>query len=100
LLGIYFEDPRQHMPQASESASRALHFDSEYGEAHGTLGLVKLLYDWDYAAATSELASIKDEQSALTVLSCTSHLMAETGQTRGADEMVHRMWGTIRSRRN
>ena len=93
LLGLYFEDPRQHMPQASEYAARALQFDSEYGEAHGTLGLVKLLYDWDYAAATSELASIKDEESALTVLSCTSHLMAQTGQTRGADEMVHRMLG-------
>jgi tetratricopeptide (TPR) repeat protein len=93
MLGVYFEDPRQHMPQASEYANRALHFDSESGEAHGTLGLVKLLYDWDYAGATSELASIKDEQSALTVLSCTSHLMAQTGQTRSADEMVHRMLG-------
>jgi TolB-like protein/Tfp pilus assembly protein PilF len=93
LLGIYFEDPREHMPQASEYANRALQFDSESGEAHGTLGLVKLLYDWDYAGATSELASIKDEESALTVLSCTSHLMAQTGQTRGADEMVHRMLG-------
>jgi TolB-like protein/tetratricopeptide (TPR) repeat protein len=93
LLGIYFEDPRQHMPQASEYAIRALQLDSEYGEAHGTLGLVRLLYDWDYAAAASELASVKDEQSALTVLSCTSHLMAQTGRTRDADEMVHRMLG-------
>jgi TolB-like protein/tetratricopeptide (TPR) repeat protein len=93
LLGIYFEDPRQHMPQASEYATRALQFDSEFGEAHGTLGLVKLLYDWDYAAAASELASAKNQQSALTVLSCTSHLMAQTGRTRDADEMVHRMLG-------
>jgi TolB-like protein len=93
LLGVYFEDPREHMPQASEYANRALHFNSESGEAHGTLGLVKLLYDWDYAGATSELASIKDEESALTVLSCTSHLMAQTGRTRDADEMVHRMLG-------
>jgi TolB-like protein len=93
LLGIYFEDPRQHMPLASEYATRALRFDSEYGEAHGTLGLVKLLYNWDYAAATSELAAIKNEQSALTVLSCTSHLLAQTGRTRDADEMVHRMLG-------
>jgi TolB-like protein/tetratricopeptide (TPR) repeat protein len=93
LLGIYFEDPRQHMPLASEYAARALQFDREYGEAHGTLGLVKLLYDWDYAGASSELASIKDEESALTVLSCTSHLMAQTGRTRDADEMVHRMLG-------
>jgi TolB-like protein len=93
LLGIYFEDPRQHMPQASEYATRALQLDPEYGEAHGTLGLVELLYNWDYAAAVSELASVKDEQSALTVLSCTSHLMAQTGHTRDADEMVHRMLG-------
>ena len=91
LLGIYFEDPRQHMPQASEYATRALQLDSQYGEAHGTLGLVRLLYDWDYAAAVSELASAKDEQSALSVLSCTSHLLAQTGRTRDADEMVHRM---------
>jgi TolB-like protein/tetratricopeptide (TPR) repeat protein len=93
LLGVYLEDPRQHMPQASEYATRALQLDPEYGEAHGTLGLVKLLYDWDYAAATSELASAKNEQSALRELSCTSHLMSQTGRTRDADELVHRMLG-------
>ena len=93
LLGTFFEDPRQHMPQAIEYATRALQLDPEYGEAHGTLGLVYLLYDWDYAAASSELASAKSEQSALTVLSCTAHLMAQAGRTRDADEMIHRMLG-------
>ena len=93
LLGIYFEDPRQHMPQASEYARRALQFDPGFGDAHGTLGLVKLLYNWDYAAAASELASVKGQQSALTVLCCTSHLLAQTGRTRDADEMVNRMLG-------
>jgi TolB-like protein len=93
LLGIYFEDPRQHMPKASEYATRALRLDPEFGEAHGTRGLVRLLYDWDYAGAAAELASVKDEQSALTALSCTSHLMLQTGRTRDADEMVHRMLG-------
>jgi tetratricopeptide (TPR) repeat protein len=93
LLGIYFEDPRQHMPQATEYATRALKVDSEYGEPHGTIGLVQLLYNWDYAAAASELALINNEQSAINMLSCTSHLMAQTGRTREADEMVHRMLG-------
>jgi TolB-like protein/tetratricopeptide (TPR) repeat protein len=91
LLGMYFDDPRQHMPQASEYATRALQLDPEYGEAHGVLGLVDLLYNWDYAAAASQLASAEAEQSALTVLSCTSHLMEQTGRTRDADELVHRM---------
>jgi TolB-like protein/tetratricopeptide (TPR) repeat protein len=91
LLGVYFEDPRQHMPQANEYATRALQFDGGNGEAHGTLGLVKLLYDWDYAAAIAELSSARSEHSALDVLSCTSHLMAQTGRTRDADEMVHEM---------
>jgi TolB-like protein/Tfp pilus assembly protein PilF len=91
LLGIYFEDPRQHMQQASEYAIRALQLDPEFGEAHGVLGLVKLLYNWDYAAAASELASFKNEGSALTALSCTAHLMAQTGRTRDADERVHQM---------
>jgi TolB-like protein len=93
LLAIYFEDPRQHMPLASDYASRALQLDPDFSEAHGTLGLVDLLYNWNYAAAASQLASVKDEQSAMTVLSCTSHLMAETGRTRDADEMVQRMLG-------
>jgi TolB-like protein/Flp pilus assembly protein TadD len=93
LLGMYFDDPRQHMPQATEYATRALQLDPQYGEAHGVLGLVDLLYNWDYAAAASELASAKAEQSALTVLSCTSHLMEQTGRTRDADELIHRMLG-------
>jgi TolB-like protein len=93
FLGTYFEDPRQHMPRASEYATRALQLDPEFGEAHGTLGLVQLLYNWDYAAAAAELVSVTGEQSAMTVLSCTSHLMAATGRTRDADELVHRMLG-------
>lgn len=93
LLGIYFEDPRQHMPQASAYATRALQLDPEFEDAHGTLGLVQLLYNWNYAAAASELSSVKNEQSAMTALSCTSHLMLQTGRTRDADEMVQRMLG-------
>jgi TolB-like protein/tetratricopeptide (TPR) repeat protein len=93
LLGIYFEDPRQHMPLASEYARKALQLDSSLREAHGTLGLVHLLYDWDYPAAVSELSSAENEQSAITVLSCTSHLLIQTGHTRDADELIHRMLG-------
>jgi TolB-like protein len=93
LLGIYFEDPRQHMPLAIQYAGNALRLDSTLREAHGTLGLVELLYHWDYAAALSQLSSADSEQSAMTVLSCTSHLLFQTGHTRAAEELVQRMLG-------
>jgi TolB-like protein len=93
FLAIYFEDPRKHMPLARQYAENALRLDSTSREAHGTLGLVDLLYNWDYAAALSQLSSADSQQSALTVLSCTSHLLFTTGNTRAADELVHRMLG-------
>jgi TolB-like protein len=93
FLAIYFEDPRKHMPLASQYAENALRLDSSLREAHGTLGLVELLYDWDYAAALTQLSSADSQQSAMTVLSCTSHLLFATGNTRAADELVHRMLG-------
>ena len=93
VLGIYFEDPRKHMPLANQYAEKALRLDGGLREAHGTLGLIRLLYDWDYAGALSQLSSAENEQSAITVLSCTSHLLAQTGHTRDADELVHRMLG-------
>jgi TolB-like protein len=93
FLAVYFEDPRKHMPLASQYAENALRLDSTLREAHGTLGLVALLYDWDYATALAQLSSADSQQSAMTVLSCTSHLLYSTGNTRAADELVHRMLG-------
>jgi TolB-like protein len=93
VLAIYFEDPRKHMPLAKQYAENALRLDGGLRDAHGTLGLVRLLYDWDYAGALSQLSSAENEQSAITVLSCTPHLLAQTGHTRDADELVHRMLG-------
>lgn len=45
------------MSLARQYAERALAIDPSLHEAHGTLGLIHLVYDWDYAAAESELAA-------------------------------------------
>jgi len=50
-LGIYYDDPRRHMPVAKELAVKALSIDDSIGDARGVLGLVALLYDWDYGEA-------------------------------------------------
>jgi eukaryotic-like serine/threonine-protein kinase len=48
LMAAYsVSPPGQSMPKAREAALRALALDDQLAEAHATLGLVKLLYDWD-----------------------------------------------------
>jgi TolB-like protein/tetratricopeptide (TPR) repeat protein len=50
LMAAYsVSPPGQSMPRARAAAERALALDDQLAEAHATLGLVKLLYDWDQA---------------------------------------------------
>src|SRR5687768_14980036 len=44
------------MPKARAAAQRALEIDDTLGEAHSALGVVLLLYDWDWTAAKRELS--------------------------------------------
>ena len=46
--------PKEVMPRAREYALKALELDVASSEAHVVLGLVKLLYDWDWPGAQSE----------------------------------------------
>ena len=93
LLGLYYEPARDHMPLARQYAERALAIDPSMHEAHGTLGLVHLVYDWDYAAAESELVAADARESAIRELSCTAHLhlLGDQEHMRHAEEDLHRM---------
>ena len=42
------------MPQAKAAALRALQLDETYSDAHISLGVVKMQYDWDWAGAEAE----------------------------------------------
>ena len=44
------------MPKARAAAQRALEIDDTLGEAHSALGVVLLLYDWDWTAAKREVS--------------------------------------------
>ncbi len=46
-------DPKDAMPCAKAAALRALELDPESAEAHCSLALVQITYDWDWAAAES-----------------------------------------------
>lgn len=43
--------PREVMPKAKAAAEKALEIDDRLAEAHASLGLVRSLYDWDWADA-------------------------------------------------
>jgi TolB-like protein len=46
--------PREAMLKAKEAAIRGLKIDESLSEAHSSLGIVHLRYDWDWAAAERE----------------------------------------------
>jgi TolB-like protein/DNA-binding winged helix-turn-helix (wHTH) protein/thioredoxin-like negative regulator of GroEL len=46
--------PRQAMPEAKAGALKALEIDGTLAEAHNSLAIVHLLYDWDLAASEKE----------------------------------------------
>ncbi len=90
-LGMFFEPAREHMPLARSYAQRALAIDSSLSQAHGTLGLVHLVYDWDYGAAQAEVAAADSRESAITAFACTAHLLDQSGRTRHAEEEIHQV---------
>ncbi len=46
--------PKEAMPKARAAALKALEMDDTLAEAHASLGLVKVFYDWDWAGAETE----------------------------------------------
>jgi eukaryotic-like serine/threonine-protein kinase len=91
ILGMFFEDPRQTMPEARAYAQRALEIDSSLSDPHTTLGVVALLYDWDWENAKQELANGgRVDPRSLETFSCTAHLLESTGRTSEADQTLRR----------
>lgn len=52
LLSLYGAlEPREAYPKAEAAARRALEIDDSLAEAHNSLGVIKLFYEWDWAGA-------------------------------------------------
>src|SRR6266851_5219395 len=50
----YYGRPIDTMPKSKEAAEKALQLDDSVAEAHGALGCVKWIYDWDWPGAEKE----------------------------------------------
>jgi serine/threonine-protein kinase len=82
FLGTYYEDPRIQMPIAKSLAKRALELDETLRDPHGLLGLIALIYDWDYDEARRQLILLSGrmQPAAMELLGCTSHLLSMSGR--------------------
>jgi TolB-like protein/Tfp pilus assembly protein PilF len=90
-IAIYFELPGEHVELARQYAERAITLDPNISEAHGVLGLVHLMFDWDFDAAQRELAVADRREDAIWHLGCTAHLLETNGNERHAEEDLDRM---------
>ncbi|MDQ3256168.1 MAG: protein kinase [Acidobacteriota bacterium] len=61
LLGEFsVAPPKESFPQARAYAEKALVLDETLAEAHLSLGMVELLYEWDWPGAEKELRRAKE----------------------------------------
>lgn len=61
LLGeLSVAPPKESFPQARAYAEKALVLDETLAEAHLSLGMVELLYEWDWPGAEKELRRAKE----------------------------------------
>ena len=61
LLGeLSVAPPKESFPQARAYAEKALALDETLAEAHVSLAMVKLLYEWDWPGAEKELRRAKE----------------------------------------
>ncbi|HJZ13354.1 MAG TPA: tetratricopeptide repeat protein, partial [Acidobacteriota bacterium] len=54
ILGDWYLPPKEIAPKAREAAQRALQIDPELAEPHTTLGVVHMVFDWDWVKAEKE----------------------------------------------
>jgi serine/threonine protein kinase/Flp pilus assembly protein TadD len=55
-LGLWdYMPPKDVYPKAKKAAEKAIQIDATLAEAHYSLGVVKMLYDWDWKGAENEL---------------------------------------------
>jgi eukaryotic-like serine/threonine-protein kinase len=90
-LGLLFEAPHNTMPKSREFANQALRLDPELPEARIALGVISLMYDWDWDAAAKVItADAAWSRTALEMFSCSAHILESTGKGPEAEQELRR----------
>jgi tetratricopeptide (TPR) repeat protein len=77
------------MENARLYCEKALAIDSSLVDAHVAMGLINLVYDWDFDRAQRELVSNDGmNPKAIETFSCSAHLLEETGRGPDAEKQI------------
>jgi tetratricopeptide (TPR) repeat protein len=87
-----FVSPREAMPKAREFALKAIELPGARSHGHVALGLVKLLYDWDWLGAEKEFKYDSPlAPKAVSTFSCYLHYTDTLGRTQDAIAALSRL---------
>jgi serine/threonine protein kinase/tetratricopeptide (TPR) repeat protein len=87
-----YASPREAMPKAREYALKAIELPGARSEGHVALGLVKLLYDWDFLGAEKEFKNDSPlTPKAVSTFSCYLHYTDTLGRTQEAIASLNRL---------
>ncbi|HEX9162599.1 MAG TPA: protein kinase [Thermoanaerobaculia bacterium] len=90
-LGMYFDPPKEMMPQAKAMAYKALQLDESLPDPRMTLGIVDLLYDRNRSDAEREMVTSSGvEPAAVEAFACTAHFLQTTGRAGDAEKAIRR----------
>jgi eukaryotic-like serine/threonine-protein kinase len=90
-LGLFYEAPNDAMPKARAFANEALERDPDLPQARIALGVISLMYDWDWDAAAKVItANAAWSRAALEMFSCSAHLLQSTGRIPEAEQELRR----------
>jgi TolB-like protein len=91
LSGLYFSPAVEKMPLAKAYAERALSLDPDLAGPRWVLGVVALLYDWDFETARRNLVDgDRVRPEALPGFGCLGHLLQALGRAQDAEASLKR----------
>lgn len=86
-----YRPPREVMPAAKAAADTALHLDDNSAEAHTSLGMYYLFYEWDWPAAEREFRRALDlDSDSSDALHFYGHYLEAVGKTDEAVSVMKR----------
>jgi serine/threonine protein kinase/tetratricopeptide (TPR) repeat protein len=91
MLGTETVPPREALPKARDYISKAIEINDSLPEAHSTLGVIKLIYEWDWKAAEKELRhNLPLSPQTIETFSCALHYVDPLGRNAEAITEIKR----------